>query len=343
MKKKFLFCAILATAYAFSANAQETEMITATLQHGNQTTVFYNKTAFINAYNAAADTLDVITLSSGTFSSPGVIEKSLTIYGQGFETDTITGIEPTIIDGSELPIYANGTHLEGLLINNRLNIGKSGVTSHDNSIIRCRMMGVKFNSDSYDTEITQCVIASKMDPVSGHINGGYTVWGGEKVEYTAHNLNISNCWISGGIQLFSVPESTIHVDHCILWTHYLASNIPGGSYGPYYYTNNIIYKGFDEGATSKGNKSGTAIGTLFEDEGEDGYYDAKKSLAVIAFDSLNGDEINRGTDGTVIGLYGGVYGWKKIPSIPRITKTTIDTSSANEGVIKVNIAAEINE
>jgi hypothetical protein len=182
-----------------------------------------------------------------------------------------------------------------------------------------------------------------MDPVSGHINGGKIAWGGAENFNTAHNLNISNCWISGGIQYFNVPESTIHIDHCILWTHYLASNIPGGSYGPYYYTNNIFYKEFDKGATSKGNRSGTSVGTLFEDEGEDGSYDANKSFAVRAFDPLNGDKINRGTDGTVIGLHGGEYGWKKIPSIPRITKATIDTSSANEGIIKVNITAEIKE
>lgn len=342
MKKKIIL-AFMAMTCAFSANAQQTEILTATLQHGDQTTVFYNKTAFIDAYNAAADTLDVITLSSGNFSSPGAIEKSIIVYGQGFETDTVSGIEPTIIDGSAISIYANAVHFEGLDINNAITIGKSGVATYRNKFIRCKTQAVSFKSDSYDTEITQCVILSKSDPVSGHINGGSIAWGGAKYFNTANNLNISNCWISGGIQYFNVPESTIHIDHCILWTHYIASNIPGGSYGPYYYTNNIIYKEFDEGATSKGNKSGTSVGTLFEDEGEDGYYDAKKSFAVIAFDPLNGDEINRGTDGTVIGLHGGEYGWKKIPSIPRITKATIDTSSANEGIIKVNITAEIKE
>ena len=54
-------------------------MLTATLQHGDNVTVFTTQTAFANAYAAAVDG-DVITLSPGQFNATN-LTKSVNIYG----------------------------------------------------------------------------------------------------------------------------------------------------------------------------------------------------------------------------------------------------------------------
>ena len=70
----------------------------ATLQHGDDVSVFYGQNAFVDAHNAA-QTGDVITLSSGTF-TPTDITKAIILRGAGCVIDTTTGIYPTIIPGS---------------------------------------------------------------------------------------------------------------------------------------------------------------------------------------------------------------------------------------------------
>ena len=60
----------MAAISLLAAKAQNNELPTATLQHGEQTMVFIGVDAFKNAYEAAADSGDVITLSSGLFNAP---------------------------------------------------------------------------------------------------------------------------------------------------------------------------------------------------------------------------------------------------------------------------------
>ena len=69
----------------------------ATLQHGDDVSVFYGTNAFVEAHTAA-ETGDIITLSSGTF-VPTTITKAITLRGAGCMTDSITATLPTIIPG----------------------------------------------------------------------------------------------------------------------------------------------------------------------------------------------------------------------------------------------------
>ena len=74
----------------------QTDVVTATLQHGNELTVFKMANALNEAINAAVDG-DVITLSEGMFNAFTIDGKSLTIYGAGFEDDELFM--------SESPVY----------------------------------------------------------------------------------------------------------------------------------------------------------------------------------------------------------------------------------------------
>lgn len=349
MKK--LFSMFVAAGMVLTSSAQQTDKQVATLQHGDQTSVFYGVDAFKQAYDTAADTLDVITLSSGEFNVPYPISKSIAVYGAGFEDDAITGVERTYLnsslhfehadiqDGDGNTIKAgrrvNGVHIEGVYVNGSMYVDNNNDEPiHNLSVIKCRLSSISFKADCYDCVVRQSVVSA---------SGAVGVSAGQD-GVQAHNLLIANSYVyaSGG-NLF-VPNSTILVDHCVLSGH--------GIQGPFRYTNNIcedwtrqagsVYSNNIFISTSGTSTTATIDGSWYNmrdlavwaAEGEDGKYAADKDFA------LKYPERYIGTDGTEIGLHGGVYAWNKIPSIPRITECSIDTKEVNKGTLKVSIKAE---
>ena len=346
--KKIVFSFLVALT-TLTANAQKTDKQMATLQHGNQTMVFYGIDAFVQAYEAAADTLDVITLSSGEFNSPWNVSKSITVYGAGFEDDETTGTNRTFINNSIRLIpadaededgiiikgvkHVNGIHLEGLDVWGGVHCDNNNDVPISNlSIVKCWLEGgLSFSTQNNNCSIRQSVIGSNDNPGSiqgSYYNGNHTL---------AANLLISNCWI-GDVHSFN-DASTIKVDHCIC--------LYGG--GSYEYTNNIMFGTPSNGAIarnnifigceytsdiSESNWNNLATAGVFAAEGEDGSYAADKDFA------LKYPKKHIGNDGTEIGLHGGTYAWNKIPLIPRITSYELDTSNAANGTIKVSIKAE---
>ena len=103
--KKILSMAVSAVFSSFMVNAQNNELPTATLQHGDQTMMFVGVDALKSAYDAVADKGDIITLSSGEFNAISVMSKSLTINGAGFEDDEATGTKATVINGGMTILY----------------------------------------------------------------------------------------------------------------------------------------------------------------------------------------------------------------------------------------------
>lgn len=346
--KKFFFSFLVALT-TLTANAQKTDKQMATLQHGNQTLVFYGINAFVEAYEAAADTLDVITLSSGEFNAPS-IQKSITVYGAGFEDDEATGTNRTFINSS-IYIYpadaededgniimggkrVNGVHLEGLYIKSDIVCDNNNNVPISNlSIVKCYLSTLIFLIPCSDCTIRQSVVDNAI------YNSG-----NDNENRKATNMLISNCWIGTMISSFD-KSSTIKIDHCICFNY----GWPTPYYDSYEYTNNIMFSTPNNGAIarnnvfigceytsdiSEGNWGNLATAGVFAAEGEDGSYAAEKDFA------LKYPKKHVGTDGTEIGLHGGTYAWNKIPLIPRITSYELDTSNAANGTIKVSIKAE---
>ena len=340
MKK--LFISIVAVGMAMTASAQQTDKQMATLQHGDKTTVYYGIDAFVSAYNAAADTLDVITLSSGEFNVPSTISKSIAVYGAGFERDTITGTDRTYLNKQVILVpdnmvdetgqtvkaarHVNGVCLEGLYINGIIWLQSNSATPIHNLIIsKCQFNTIQFDVSSYNCTIKQSVF-------------------NQTASYERHteNMLFSNCHIRGYIYSFEA-SSTVVIDHCVI------RNADGGIGGEYTYKNSILYMFPRSGYTANncvfvgsgtpiqdinGNWTGVSNDDLWAAEGEDGSYSEKKDFA------LKYPERYVGNDGTEIGLHGGIYAWNKTPCIPRITECTIDTENASNGTIKVSIKAE---
>lgn len=184
MKKFFLL--MMACGVALWGRAQQgTDVLMATLQHGDEVSMYYGKTALEEAYTAAADSGDVVTLSAGRFTFSGYMQKSLTIVGNGFLSDMENGVFPTVItsglqfkprdvvddDGETVTeaVKVDGVHLEGLKIENPVVYSSSG-TVRNLTIKKCLFT----NPDSYgrvlslstSTEnvvIQQCVLGGCID------------------------------------------------------------------------------------------------------------------------------------------------------------------------------------
>ena len=82
MKKFFLL--MMACGVALWGRAQQgTDVLMATLQHGDEVSVYYGKTALEEAYTAAADSGDVVTLSAGRISFFRFNSKDFYLFGGG--------------------------------------------------------------------------------------------------------------------------------------------------------------------------------------------------------------------------------------------------------------------
>jgi hypothetical protein len=343
MKK--ILSTLVALVCATATFAQVSEVQTATLIHGDKTSVFYGIGALTEAYNAAAeDANDVIILSQGTFDLE-TIQKSISIYGVGMDE------EPWNFDNVFYKTYIRGrnmgwdwyclhiepfeyyddygeksakmpvVHLEGILTD--LNI-PNGNTPLNNLEIVKSAMNIRVEGESYNTTIRQSVIGFVE-----HYHG------------IAHNLNVYNSFIGG----FYVPlTSSVNVDHCI---------IKGDNIGPGigYYTNNIIYRnvsaqstaynnifvgdvGIESPNTQENNWFNIANDAIWAVEGEDGSYGPTKTY------ELKFPKKYVGTDGTVVGPAGGQYPWNVIPCLPRIISSDIDARVAADGKLKVSLKVE---
>ena len=334
MKKFFL--TIIALVGAVACYAQVTEQLTATLQNGTTTKVFYGNNGLKSAI-AEAVANDIITLSSGVFNNPGTIGKGVKIYGSGFEDDPATGMKLTRIEGTltlqNEENLVDGFTIEGVWINGDINAG--GTTALNNlKVVKCRFATIYFRAAS-----SQIIL--RQNYISGSVSQS------ESPKVTG--LMIQNCYINGEISSDFDSESGIVVDHCIL----TAADGSSRDYyhGAWYYTNTILNRFIRPG------------GVCYNCIGSKNYIERCGTYANCYFDVTNwgvlfGDEQNNlnylkgteprsftiadtyvGNDNTVVGLHGGTYGWDKIPSTPRITSSTIAGKVDADGKLKVNITA----
>ena len=341
MKK--LFLSMIAMATSLVGYAQVTDAVTATLQAGETTTVYYGYDAFKDAIAAApTDVVGIITLSPGAFNNPGNISKSVKIYGAGFQDDTANNISATSVTG-DLNIVSTTevsptVRIEGVkFVNNCVLKGPQTITGTE--IVKCGF-GTFFNRVATDNTII------RQSYFSGDISGDNKI---------ATHFLISNCYFFR-IADFSAG-SDVAVNHCILASTW-------NPHGPYFYYGNIIhpYYSYDShrisaGATCQYNVSSDAklsndgnnsvtgnydksqwkdFQTLFAD-GQDNldYLDASGNPRTwtLAAPSTYVD-----LEGTPCGVTGGNYPWNPTPATPRITSTTVDAKTV-PGTLKVSITA----
>lgn len=352
--KKFLL--LIAASATLVCGAQSyTSVPSATLEHNGEVTVYYGAAAFAAAYQAAADTLDVIYLSAGEFNNPGVIQKSITVYGVGFETDPATSVLRTSIVGG-LGITpaegkkVGGCHFEGIWFDsdfrvNRVTVNEEDLHVYNTSLIRCGVNGaIRLQAPTHFTTIRQCRVTGN---ISGSGNDNYGA---------AQSLLITNCHIGGRIFNFPVSVtnmSSVVVDHCVLSYRVYADYY----HGPYFYNNTIFTADYYGGQVSEGATLNycvyygrdnypdrcSGVGNYFgirdwanvftEPDKATPNYDETRTFAV--------KEELVGSDGTPVGVAGG-FGWHKFPSLPRVTELSTALSEDAKKVT-VTIKADVPE
>lgn len=346
--KKILLA--IAAAWVLMCPAQN-NIPSATLQHGASRTVFYGNSAFAAAYQAAADTLDVIYLSSGTFTNPGEIKKSITVYGVGFEADPETNVEPTCVqdafyinpaEGAKV----NGIHLEGIYFYSDFQVKAAVVDEqqqhvHHLTIVKCSFNNLTLSAATHDTNVRQCYIRGS---VGGDGNNGNP----------AQNLILQNCFVAGrccvNFPITAEKLSSCVIDHCILTS--FNNNYHTAYHGPFTYTNSIIRTSYGSYVPAGGTVNGcvyssnklpdgvmgnnnyfiTDFDLLFEDEAS-WNYSTERTFAV--------KENLVGLDGEPCGVAGGL-GWHKYTSLPRVTEMS-STLSDDAKTLQVTIKADVPE
>ena len=316
--KKILFSLVLLCC-AIAGRGQN-DVSTATLQHGDEVKVFYGTEAFKQAVAAAEDG-DAINLSAGEFYATD-INKSLRIYGAGYEKIEEAGTERTYIRGG-FTLRASedglsGVRIEGMHVNGEINT--AGAVS-DFHIIRCRLFNSNLAGSVTNSEYLNCVMG-QVDCKSQNVQ----------------SLIVKNSYISRVVNV--TLDSRVQVDHCIVYEDYSGTML---------YTNSLLVNGF-VGSSAIGENSTVyncvivanlpggrtqencyvvPLNEIFAD-GNNYSYSPERTF------ELNQPEVWIGTDGTQCGLYGG-EGWSKVPATPVLKNMTVEVDGST---LKVNYEAQ---
>jgi len=352
MKAKILLMAVLLTG-ALKGAAQN-DVAIATLQHGNNVSVFKGPGALANALAAADEGGgDVITLSEGSFTAADVT-KPVSIYGAGFEKDITNGTLLTQISGnmtvgrtdSEL---LSGVHIEGVYLDGQLKVGGVENTGplKNFRVVKAFIKSMIVQSTNENTSFDQCVINGTMNCAEN--NNIYKT--------VISDLFFSNCVMNRGcFRRYYHADNSIVLDHCIFNVYCISTN----SYGIYYpfenapntiltLSNSMYILASDSPRTESmytiwpsGSKISNCISddnniTKFEGchyvpradifkDAEDGMYTSDRSF-----------ELNEqpaawlATDGSEIGIRGG-NGWSKVPSTPVVKNLSVTPDGTNLNV-----------
>lgn len=353
MKKTFL---ILVTLVMMSVNVFA-DGLTATLQQGDKMTPFYGVDAFKNAY-AAADSGAVITLSAGTFNIiSGSIEKPMKIVGNfGLSTNSV---ERTIL--SSLTVAADKVTIDGIYFSGSVTLGNISDCKISHSWIEGTLKYASTETYHTNTIVDQCVIKTEtaIKQSRNYIIKNSTINNFTEFNNSSNIAYISNCVIytfvynhsastnGGAVITPSIPtaiykNNVLGVDvsdykysSVYFYTIYFSSpcefysNIfPINRYNPdtsFWTTTSNSSINYSAGCTNIGNTTTTWSSCLTSSQ----YPSTPKSPG-------------NGQDGTLRGPQGGTS-FSLYPNIPRITSSTIDSSTDNDGKLNVTIKVSVHQ
>jgi hypothetical protein len=303
----------------------------ATLQHGDEITAFYGTNALSQAH-AAAESGDVITLSSGTFNACD-ITKAITLRGAGCYEDTLTGVQPTCITNGN--VHANiteattyfltieGIWFESSFYHNALNnpwfnkcdfayFGHSGSGIMQNAtFVNCRIRGYYYNTNSTNIFMINSLLLSGVYNVSATcsltLNNSIMVSysnTSSDAAFVAYNSILINSSFGYGCSLYNC----------------LTLNNSSVSLGNPFMVDCLNYS-ISYGST-------VFVGWI--SPGNNGFIDQSFELKQSFINSFVG------TDGTQIGIYGGNVPYNKLPAYVR-TQVNVASQSTDDGMLNVEV------
>ena len=332
LKTLILLLALASTTVAWTQ--AQTAILT---RSGEPIAAYSGADALKNAVAAAAASGDVIVLSSGTFNAPGEIQKSVSIYGQGFDNAaTRTMITGRLQYRSTGANSLDGIHLEGLYLDNHFNLLNDNARNPINNLVvqKCRLAGMYIYMNSSGIRLRNSVLIGDLRCYSD--------------AYTATDFLMENCWKDGGDFRFFTTDSEITVRNSII--NYRAVSGCDNN-------NNLAQATFEncalQGVVVAANSTLTncaLINVTASVAGITATDCTVVSNVSAVFDNVTSlvysdgvvPEVNSsyvGTDSTPIGITGGTLGWSTTPSQPAVNYATTLTKDG-EGYYQIGTAAD---
>lgn len=334
MKKMFLLL-VVAMIAATATFAQST--LVATLSHGEDISMFYGVYAYRDAMNAAVSG-DVINLSGGGFQGVS-ITKAVIVRGTGID-DT----NPTYINGNftiNIPTAdANRLSMEGIYCSGTITMDG---TFENAQFVKCKFSQIQYSQSASikNTMYANCKIATGY-------SDSFILKGTSTVQFI-------NCFIDKFKSNDSETSANAVFVNSIL------------TLDRYYYSDffvrsqlfNCILYGVGSNVNSNRLLSTTTLATNCVAVAWNGLNIFKSSQANIGcvsvsteiFKTFQGTYTDKqtfeltdeamitylGTDGTEVGIYGGMMPYSSIPSYPQITKMNVANKTTADGKLSVDI------
>ena len=303
MKK--LFLSLVATTLCAMGMFAQSSLV-ATLQHGSNIQAFYGDEALSAAHEAAVDG-DIITLSSGNFKGCD-ISKAITLRGEGMSKTCITSyIKFTIPNGSAHTLF-----LEGIRFYSYTFYGTDGTE---------KVVVSKCFYEQNSVEIHLCnatiiqSIFSGIKSYSSNVTCTNSVIAWLENDETGR-FDIQNCWFTW----WTTNSSSFHhstIKNSIIYPGWIGSTIPlhETNISSHCLVNKNINSGFADSWYVE------SWDGLFLDN----YHLTEEAAATYL-----------GTDGTQVGIYGGMYPYDETPDYP-LVKTFDVIGSHKNGKLNVKI------
>lgn len=320
--KKLFFSLVAAMMAATATFAQST--LVATLTHGENVTMFYGTYALRDAHNAAENG-DIINLSGGGF-QPVNITKAITLRGVGIDD----ALPTKITSGFDINTPSDGSYrltMEGVRCESTVSVRGSSNPYFLKSCINT----LNLRDNSKNVMIVNCKVLNAL------YLGGYNSCQILNSYIKCYNCNdnsqasIVNC-------ILEIPDygyiGSINNTQLLNCIAYCTGNHGGWSIQSTSIANNCIAincSSFFNNSQTNPNCSHSIYTEVF------------KSFTGTYSDTETFELTNEaktkylGTDGTQIGLHGGLMPYTSIPSYPRITKMNVASKTTADGKLSVDI------
>lgn len=333
MKK--LFLSMVALVVATMSYAQNT--LVATLSHGDEVSMYYGSKALVNAVNAA-ESGDVITLSSGTFEKCD-ISKGITIRGAGAE-----GEKATIITGYSFTISIPQSDTSRFTLEGVSSPGSTLTISGASAnlyFVKCSLQTVN-GSSSANSTFVNCKI-SAMNLAGAHYSKlvNCNISGFNNSETGTSKADFYNCYYytrSTGDKLYR--SSWVNSIICNIAAYYSVS------FGEYSSAMNCICIGAGPNTSNRIDCYSPKVSEVFasyENVSLDGRYGVYGDVPTTPELSAEAKATFLGTDGTEVGLYGGQYPYDLTPTYPLITKLNVAKQATVDNKLSVEIEVSATE
>lgn len=335
--KKFLFSfvALFCVTISFAQSS-----LLATLSHEGQISTFYGATALREAHSAATHG-DIITLSSGTFVSVN-ITKAITLRGAGMAIDTVHNTLPTVISGDfDINIADSVSQkltMEGVYSNHSIHY----INVNNPVFLKSRFKEIRY----YGSTVPSRKIKDALF-VHCRIAEGISL-------YTNCSASLINCIVNypsssdSKTSNYEFTNCVVYYANSVMASSYINCVLSNDGYSSYDYLsrscsayNNIstCRHSFDN-IPNNTNRTVEKIETIFKTY-KGGEFKNLDSENFELTDAAKAKYL--GSDGTQVGIYGGMLPYNTTPSNPQITKCKVASKSTADGKLSVDIEVKAAE